>query len=92
MAKNGLKMSKLLAGITDTKVEAKKVKNCEKKALSYGAPTYHNSKDRPRPFLLSFVRIKDAGEDLLSHILKLTPLVHPPPSPPSPAPSSAELA
>lgn len=75
-AKNGLKMSKLLAGIAGTKVEAKKVKNCEKKALSYEAPTYHNSKDRPRPFLLSFVRIKDAGEDLLSHILKLTPLVY----------------
>lgn len=75
-AKNSLKMSKLLARIAGTKVEAKKVKNCEKKALSYEAPTYHNSKDRPRPFLLSFVRIKDAGEDLLSHILKLTPLVY----------------
>jgi len=75
-AKNGLKMSKLLARIAGTKVEAKKVKNCEKKALSYEAPTYHNSKDRPRPFLLSFVRIKDAREDLLSHILKLTPLVY----------------
>lgn len=74
-AKNSLKMSKLLAGIASTKVKAKKVKNCEKKALSYEAPTYHNSKDRP--FLLSFVRIKDAGEDLLSHILKLTPLVYP---------------
>lgn len=61
-AKNGLKMSKLLVVIADTKVEAKKVKNCEKKALSYEAPTYHNSKDRL--FLLSFVRIKDAGEDL----------------------------
>lgn len=72
-------MSKLLAGIAGTKVKAKKVKNCEKKALSYEAPTYHNSKDRPRPFLLSFVRIKDAGEDLLSHILKLTPLVYQPP-------------
>lgn len=84
--KNGLKMSKLLAGIAGTKVEAKKVKNCEKKALSYEAPTYHNSKDRPRPFLLSFVRIKDAGEDLLSHILKLTPLVyHLPPSSPYPS-------
>lgn len=34
-----------------------------------------------RPFpLLSFVRIKDAGEDLLSHILKLT-LIHPLPPP-----------
>jgi len=74
-------MSKLLAGIAGTKVEAKKVKNCEKKALSYEAPTYHNSKDRPRSFLLSFVRIKDAGEDLLSHILKLTPLVYRPLSP-----------
>lgn len=85
--KNGLKMSKLLVGIAGTKVEAKKVKNCEKKALSYEAPTYHNSKDRPRPFLLSFVRIKDAGEDLLSHILKLTPLVyHLPPSSPLPLP------
>lgn len=28
------------------------------------------------PFLLSFVRIKDVGEDLLSHILKLTPFVY----------------
>lgn len=89
-AKNGLKMSKLLAGIADTKVEAKKVKNCEKKALSYEAPTYHNSKDRPRPFLLSFVRIKDAGEDLLSHILKLTPLSSTHPFPLSPRPSLPE--
>lgn len=87
-AKNGLKMSKLLAGIAGTKVEAKKVKNCEKKALSYEAPTYHNSKDRPRPFLLSFVRIKDAGENLLSHILKLTPLVYHPPLPPPRSPLS----
>lgn len=83
-AKNGLKMSKLLARIAGTKVEAKKVKNCEKKALSYEAPTYHNSKDLPRPFLLSFVRIKDAREDLLSHILKLTLLVYYPLSSPSP--------
>lgn len=70
-------MSKLLVGIAVAKVEAKKVKNCGKKALSYEAPTYHNSKDRPRPFPVSFVRIKDAGEDLLSHILKLTPLIQP---------------
>lgn len=75
-------MSKLLPGTAGAKVKAKKVKNCGKKALSYETPTYHNSKGHRRPFLLSFVRIKDAGENLLSHILKLTPLVYSPvPSP-----------
>lgn len=97
-AGDGLKMSKLLVGIAAAKVEAKKMKNCGKKAVSYEAPTYHNSKDRPRALPVSFVRIKDAGEDLLSHILKLTPLIQPsfplPPaaSPSPPPPTSRERA